>query len=97
MKKVLFIDRDGTIIKETIDEQIDAFEKMSVNEALEAAKQILEVHGFLMTETGESLIIYQNASFLKNRHPKGKTSYSTLVFSLKGLLRAVQRLLTKAF
>ena len=28
MKKVLFIDRDGTIIKETADEQIDAFEKM---------------------------------------------------------------------
>lgn len=27
-KKVLFIDRDGTIIKETIDQQIDAFEKM---------------------------------------------------------------------
>jgi|TARA_R110002020_G_scaffold4110_1_gene18254 imidazoleglycerol-phosphate dehydratase/histidinol-phosphatase len=28
MKKVLFIDRDGTMIKETADEQIDAFEKM---------------------------------------------------------------------
>ena len=28
MKKVLFIDRDGTIIKETADEQIDAFEKI---------------------------------------------------------------------
>ena len=28
-KKVLFIDRDGTIIKETADEQIDAFEKIS--------------------------------------------------------------------
>jgi imidazoleglycerol-phosphate dehydratase/histidinol-phosphatase len=28
MKKVLFIDRDGTIIKETEDEQIDAFDKM---------------------------------------------------------------------
>ena len=27
-QKVLFIDRDGTIIKETADEQIDAFEKM---------------------------------------------------------------------
>ncbi|OGS61582.1 MAG: bifunctional imidazole glycerol-phosphate dehydratase/histidinol phosphatase [Flavobacteria bacterium GWF1_32_7] len=27
-KKVLFIDRDGTIIKETIDEQIDGFDKM---------------------------------------------------------------------
>ena len=28
MKKVLFIDRDGTIIKETTDEQIDSFEKL---------------------------------------------------------------------
>ncbi|TAI48743.1 bifunctional histidinol-phosphatase/imidazoleglycerol-phosphate dehydratase HisB [Flagellimonas allohymeniacidonis] len=28
-KKVLFIDRDGTIIKETADEQIDSFEKIS--------------------------------------------------------------------
>lgn len=28
-KKVLFIDRDGTIIKETADEQIDAFDKIS--------------------------------------------------------------------
>ncbi|WP_338376730.1 bifunctional histidinol-phosphatase/imidazoleglycerol-phosphate dehydratase HisB [uncultured Flavobacterium sp.] len=27
-KKILFIDRDGTIIKETQDEQIDAFDKM---------------------------------------------------------------------
>ncbi len=27
-KSVLFIDRDGTLIKETVDEQIDAFDKM---------------------------------------------------------------------
>ncbi|PHR12002.1 MAG: bifunctional histidinol-phosphatase/imidazoleglycerol-phosphate dehydratase [Aequorivita sp.] len=27
-KRVLFIDRDGTIIKETVDEQIDAFDKL---------------------------------------------------------------------
>ena len=30
-KKVLFIDRDGTIIKETIDEQIDDFDKKILN------------------------------------------------------------------
>ena len=28
MKKVLFIDRDGTLIKETPDEQIDSFDKV---------------------------------------------------------------------
>ena len=28
IKKILFIDRDGTIIKETTDEKIDTFDKL---------------------------------------------------------------------
>src|SRR5476651_1499788 len=28
LQKILFVDRDGTIIKETVDEQIDSFDKL---------------------------------------------------------------------
>lgn len=43
MKKVLFIDRDGTIIHEPADEQIDAFEKLSfLPNVFHALRQIVD-------------------------------------------------------
>lgn len=47
MKKVLFIDRDGTIIKEPEDEQIDSFEKLEfLPNVLFGLKTICEKSGF---------------------------------------------------
>ena len=34
MKRLLFIDRDGTIIEEPADEQIDSFEKLKFTEGV---------------------------------------------------------------
>ncbi len=44
MKRILFIDRDGTIIKEPEDEQIDAFEKLQFVEGVIGGLAFLRQH-----------------------------------------------------
>ena len=44
MKKLLFIDRDGTIIKEPADEQIDAFEKLVFTDGVFKALSFIAEH-----------------------------------------------------
>jgi len=44
MRKILFIDRDGTIIKEPEDEQIDSFEKLQFVEGAITALSFLRQH-----------------------------------------------------
>ncbi|MCD8211258.1 MAG: bifunctional histidinol-phosphatase/imidazoleglycerol-phosphate dehydratase HisB [Prevotella sp.] len=49
MKKVLFIDRDGTILKEPQDEQIDSFEKFSfVDKAISTLSYIKKHTNFML-------------------------------------------------
>ena len=44
LKKVIFIDRDGTILREPADEQVDSFEKMEfVAGAISALKSIAQL------------------------------------------------------
>ncbi len=54
MKKVLFIDRDGTLIKEPADEQIDSFEK------LEFLPNVFKYLGKITNEMDYELVIITN-------------------------------------
>jgi imidazoleglycerol-phosphate dehydratase/histidinol-phosphatase len=54
MKKVLFIDRDGTIIKEPADEQIDSFEK------LEFYPKVFQYLGKIVEELDFEIVMITN-------------------------------------
>jgi imidazoleglycerol-phosphate dehydratase/histidinol-phosphatase len=54
MKKVLFIDRDGTIIKEPADEQIDSFEK------LEFYPKVFQYLGKIVQELDFEIVMITN-------------------------------------
>ena len=54
MKKVLFIDRDGTIIKEPADEQIDSFEK------LEFLPRVMRNLGFIREKLDFEFVMVTN-------------------------------------
>ena len=52
MKRILFIDRDGTIIKEPEDEQIDAFENLLV---IKDHNDILELNNYAFFQISTSV------------------------------------------
>jgi imidazoleglycerol-phosphate dehydratase/histidinol-phosphatase len=68
MKKVLFIDRDGTIIKEPADEQIDSFEKLEFYpKALSALRKIANELDFelvmITNQDGLGTEVYPETTF----------------------------------
>jgi len=54
MKKILFIDRDGTLIKEPADEQIDSFEKLVFTEG------VFKALSFIVEHTDYELVMVSN-------------------------------------
>jgi imidazoleglycerol-phosphate dehydratase/histidinol-phosphatase len=68
MKKVLFIDRDGTMIKEPADEQIDSFEK------LQFLPKVFQYLGKIAKELDYELVMVTNQDGL------GTDSYPEITF-----------------
>ena len=79
MKKVLFIDRDGTLIKEPQDEQIDAFEK------LEFVEGVMRHLSFICSHLDFELVMVSNQDGLGTSSFPEETFWPVHNFMLKTL------------
>ena len=79
MKKVLFIDRDGTLIKEPQDEQIDAFEK------LEFVEGVMRHLSFICSHLDFELVMVSNQDGLGTSSFPEETFWPGHNFMLKTL------------
>lgn len=79
MKKVLFIDRDGTLIKEPQDEQIDAFEK------LEFVEGVMHHLSFICSHLDFELVMVSNQDGLGTSSFPEETFWPVHNFMLKTL------------
>jgi imidazoleglycerol-phosphate dehydratase/histidinol-phosphatase len=77
MKKVLFIDRDGTIIKEPADEQIDSFEK------LEFYPKVFQYLGKIVEELDFEIVMITNQDGLGTETFPENVFWSTHNFIIK--------------
>ncbi len=79
MKKALFIDRDGTLIREPEDEQVDAFEK------LEFVPDVMRSLGFLRGHTDYEFVMVSNQDGLGTEAYPEETFWPTHNLMLKTL------------
>lgn len=79
MKKALFIDRDGTLIREPADEQVDAFEK------LEFVPGVMRHLGFLREHTDYEFVMVSNQDGLGTESYPEETFWPTHNLMLKTL------------
>ncbi|TYB76726.1 bifunctional histidinol-phosphatase/imidazoleglycerol-phosphate dehydratase HisB [Bizionia saleffrena] len=77
MKKVLFIDRDGTLIKEPADEQIDAFDK------LEFYPKVFQYLSKIATELDFEIVMVTNQDGLGTKGYPENTFWPVQNFILK--------------
>ena len=84
MKKILFIDRDGTIIREPADEQIDSFEK------LQFVPRAITSLAFLRQHTDYEMIMVSNQDGLGTSAFPEETSKSSMPIFIEETFWPVQ-------